>query len=76
MGLIAQINEELESSSYQNVVDALIKDEEEAIEAYEKAKVELLHSGISSDEYDEAFKTFDHIIEEEKEHIEELSSLL
>lgn len=76
MSIIRSLNEQLNKTSYTEVIDALIKDEEEAIDGYEKAKIDLLHSGISSDEYDEAFKVFEHIIAEEEEHIEELKELL
>lgn len=76
MSIIKALNEELNKTSYKEVIEALIKDEEEAIDGYEKAKIDLLHSGIPSDEYDKASKVFDHIIVEEEEHLEELKELL
>lgn len=76
MGIISSLNEELNKVSYKEVIEALIKDEEEAVDGYEKAKIDLLHSNISSDEYDKASKLFDHIIAEEEEHINELKELL
>lgn len=76
MSIIRSLNEQLNKTSYKEVIDALIKDEEEAIDGYEKAKIDLLHSGISSEEYDKAYKVFDHIISEEEEHLKELRELL
>lgn len=76
MSIMKSLNEQLNKTSYKEVIDTLIKDEEEAIDGYEKAKIDLLHSEISSDEYDKVSKVFDHIIAEEEEHLEELKELL
>lgn len=76
MSFIKTLNEELSKTTLQSVVNALIEDEVEAIDGYEKAKTELLNSDVSSEKYDEAFKVFEHIIAEEEEHIEELKDLL
>lgn len=54
----------------------LIKDEQEAIDGYEKSKQTLLEYNISSDEYDKITKVYDHIITEEEEHIKELKELI
>lgn len=66
----------IENSSVVEEVNLLIKDEQEAIDGYEKAKTNCLKYNISSDEYDKLFKVFDHIIAEEREHIEELNELI
>lgn len=76
MSFIKTLNEELNKTSLRDVIIDLINDEVEAIDGYEKAKTELLHTDISSDKYDEVVKVFDHIIAEEEEHINELKELL
>lgn len=75
MGIMRSLYEELKDSSYDNVIDDLIRDEVEAIDGYELAKGKLVNANIPSEIYDKALKTFDHIILEEKEHIEELEEL-
>lgn len=64
-----------DAESVEDVVDILVKDEEEAIAAYEEAadKIEELASEEESEETEEIL---DHIKEEEEEHIEELKELL
>lgn len=57
-------------------VNLLIKDEEEAIDGYEKSKQTLSKYDISSDEYNKIVKVYDHIIAEEEEHIKELKELI
>ena len=63
------------AESVEEVVDILVKDEEEAIAAYEEAadKIEEL---ASEEDIEETQEVLDHIKEEEKEHIEELEELL
>lgn len=56
-----------------DVFDALIEDEVEAIEGYEKAEVELVRADLPNK--DEVEETLEHIKEEEEEHIEELKAL-
>ena len=64
-----------EAESVEDVIDILVKDEEEAITSYEEAedKIEELSTEEPTEEVKEVF---DHIKEEEEEHIEELETLL
>ena len=64
-----------EAESVEEVIDILVKDEEEAIAAYEEAadKIEEL---ASEEDTEETQEVLDHIKEEEEEHIEELDELL
>lgn len=68
MNLYEQISN---SNTMDKIINDLIIDEQEAIIGYEKAK-----TNIPLENYDRVSKVFDHIIEEEKEHIEELKELL
>jgi hypothetical protein len=64
-----------DAESVEDVVDILVKDEEEAIATYEEAadKIEEL---ASEETLEETKEILDHIKEEEEEHIEELEELL
>lgn len=55
-----------------SVVDALIKDEYEAIEGYEAADEVVQHSDLEAEEKEDLLDTIAHIKEEEEEHIDEL----
>ena len=55
-----------------SVVDALIKDEYDAIEGYEVADEVVQHSDLEAEEKEDLLDTIDHIKEEEEEHIDEL----
>ena len=63
------------AESVEEVVDILVKDEEEAIAVYEEAadKIEEL---VSEEDIEETKEILDHIKEEEEEHIEELEALV
>lgn len=63
------------AESVEDVVDILVKDEEEAIATYEEAadKIEEL---ASEETLEETKEILDHIKEEEEEHIEELETLV
>lgn len=80
MNLYESISQETVNSikrdAVKKEVDLLIKDEEEAIDGYEKSKQTLSKYDISSDEYAKIVKVYDHIINEEKEHIKELIELI
>ena len=61
----------------EETVDFLVKDEEEAIAGYEKAKVEIeANPELDEQEKEKIFDTLDHIKGEEAEHIEELEDLV
>ena len=64
-----------EAESVEDVVDILVKDEEEAIAAYEEA-AEKIEELASEENIEETKEILDHIKEEEEEHIEELKELL
>lgn len=80
MNLYESISQEtinsIKSNAIKKEIDFLIKDEQEAIDGYEKSKHTLLKYDISSDEYDRITKVYDHIIAEEEEHIKELRELI
>lgn len=65
----------LDSDNYQDVIQFLINDENEAIDGYNKAK-DRLSSLLSEDEYTKYLEVIEHIISEENEHIEELTKVL
>lgn len=75
MGLITDIKSNLGKETVYSTIQFLIDDEQEAIEGYENAKKQLQYFNMSKDAYDNAVKLFNHIIGEEKEHIEELQAL-
>ena len=61
----------------EETVDFLVKDEEEAIAGYEKAKVEIAaNPELDEQEKEKIFDTLEHIKGEEAEHIEELEDLV
>ena len=61
----------------EETIDFLVKDEEEAIEGYEKAKVEIeANPELDEQEKEKIFDTLEHIKGEEAEHIEELEELV
>lgn len=75
MGLISDIQSNVDKSTMLETIQDLIVDEQEAIDGYESAKKSLSYFHMSSKTYDNAIALFDHIISEEKEHIEELQAL-
>lgn len=58
-----------------DALDTLIKDEYDAIEAYEEADETIQHLPMDEDEKDDILDTIGHIKEEEEEHIDELKDL-
>ena len=76
MGIYRDIEDNAKQESIYGIIQDLIRDEEEAIEGYEKAIKQLSYiDEMKSDEYRRAKDVFNHIIEEEREHIRELNSL-
>jgi hypothetical protein len=58
-------------------ITKLVVDEHEAIDGYEKAKIEIeANSELDEEEKEEILDTIEHIKEEEVEHIEELEELV
>ena len=61
----------------EETIDTLVRDEQEAIEGYEKAKVEIeANSEMTEEEKEAVLEVIEHIKEEEIEHIEELTELV
>lgn len=56
-----------------DIVDALIKDEYDAIESYELADEMIQQADIEEDMKDDLLDTIEHIKEEEEEHIDEIN---
>lgn len=75
MGLITEIKSNLGKETVYDIIQFLIDDEQEAIEGYEKSKKQLQYLNMPVDYYNNAVALFDHIIKEEREHIEELQEL-
>ena len=64
-------------NTFSELVDALIKDEFDAIDQYEDAKVKVNElPNLSQEDIDNLTKVVDHIVEEEKEHVEELQAVI
>lgn len=78
--ILNKINESVENASdtdykeFNKQIDFLIKDEEEAIDGYTNA-LETLVPITTDYQYNKIAQTLTHIIDEEKEHIEELKTL-
>jgi hypothetical protein len=61
----------------EETITKLVVDEHEAIDGYEKAKIEIeANSELDEKEKEEILDTIEHIKEEEVEHIEELEELI
>jgi DNA-directed RNA polymerase subunit RPC12/RpoP len=61
----------------EETITKLVVDEHEAIDGYEKAKIEIeANSELDEKEKEEILDTIEHIKEEEVEHIEELEGLV
>ena len=59
---------------FNNQIAKLIEDEQEAIQGY-KQDIDILSNSMTDYQNSEIFRTMSHIIDEEKEHIEELNKL-
>lgn len=75
MGILHDIKDEFQKETTYGIIQFLIADEEEAIEGYEDAKAKLQYINMPYEKYKATIEMLDHIIAEEKEHIEELKSL-
>lgn len=76
MGIYRDIEDNVKKESIYNILQDLIRDEEEAIAGYENALKQLSYiNEMKYDEFHKAKEVFNHIIEEEREHIKELNSL-
>ena len=64
-----------EAKSIEDVVDILVKDEEDAISAYDEAQ-DKIGEFLEGEDAEAASEVLEHIKEEEIEHIEELESIL
>lgn len=66
----------LNEDAMADTLDALIADEQEAIDGYEKAQEDIqTDSNYDPDAIGEIYSKLDHIKKEEQEHIEELVEL-
>lgn len=78
--IISSIKEAVEDNSkvdykeFNKQIAFLIEDEKEAIAGYKNA-LDILKDKMTSEQNDEIYKVLNHIILEEKEHIEELKKL-
>lgn len=78
--ILHKINEEVEDASqvdydeFNNQINLLIEDEVEAVSGYENA-LKVLLPKVTDYQYNEISSKFNHIIQEEKEHIMELKKL-
>ena len=78
--IISNIKEAVEDNSkvdykeFNKQIAFLIEDEKEAIAGYKNA-LDILKDKMTSKQNDEIYKVLNHIILEEKEHIEELKKL-
>lgn len=60
--------------AFNDQMNFLIEDEEEAIQGYTNA-LSNLKGSMTEEQYSEIEKVLNHIIEEEKEHIKEINEL-
>lgn len=78
--ILNNLNEAVDEASksdykeFNNQISFLIDDEQEAIDGYEKA-LNILKDKMTDYQYVKISEVLNHIIDEEKEHIEELNKL-
>lgn len=78
--ILNNLNEAVDEASksdykeFNNQISFLIDDEQEAIDGYEKA-LNILKDKMTDYQYVKISEVLNHIIGEEKEHIEELNKL-
>ena len=78
--ILNNLNEAVDEASksdykeFNNQISFLIDDEQEAIDGYEKA-LNILKDKMTDYQYIKISEVLNHIIDEEKEHIEELNKL-
>ncbi len=68
------VDEEGSEKEFKDIIEALIKDENEAIDGYDRAIKYLVNSNI--EEKEKKIEILTHIKDEELEHIEELKEVL
>lgn len=71
--ILKSLNESEES--IESIIDILIQDEQEAIDGYNDALSTLSNMNLDDSKMNNVTYYISHIIEEEKEHIEELNKL-
>lgn len=72
-----EVEESLEEDVKSDIVEPLVKDEEEAIKGYETAidELENKEENVPEETKKEIIDTFEHIEDEEKEHIDEIKEV-
>ena len=73
--ILEEVNETFQEDKVNKVLNFLIYDEEEAIEGYTKSIKDLGKVLTDEEKIRLVNECFSHIIDEEKEHIEEIKSL-
>ena len=73
--ILEEVNETFQEDKVNKVLNFLIYDEEEAIEGYTKSINDLGKLLTDEEKIQLVNERFIHIIDEEKEHIEEIKSL-
>ena len=73
--ILEEVNETFQEDKVNKVLNFLIYDEEEAIEGYTKSIDDLGKVLTDEEKIRLVNECFSHIIDEEKEHIEEIKSL-
>ena len=73
--ILEEVNETFQEDKVNKVLNFLIYDEEEAIEGYTKSINDLGKILTDEEKIKLVNECFSHIIDEEKEHIEEIKSL-
>ena len=73
--ILEEVNETFQEDKVNKVLNFLIYDEEEAIEGYTKSISDLGKILTDEEKIRLVNECFSHIIDEEKEHIEEIKSL-
>ena len=73
--ILEEVNETFQEDKINKVLNFLIYDEEEAIEGYTKSIKDLGKVLTDEEKIRLVNECFSHIIDEEKEHIEEIKSL-
>lgn len=68
-----EMEERQKDYNVDDIVDALIKDEYDAIDSYELADEMIQQADVEEDMKDDLLDTIEHIREEEEEHIDEIN---
>lgn len=70
----SEMEERQKNYNVDDIVDALIKDEYDAIDSYELADEMIQEADVDEDMKDDLLDTIEHIREEEEEHIDEINT--